>query len=96
MGGACLGWAARYRALDRRTVLLTLGLALRPDLLQLLPLLTWAAVGGGGAETLLAYIRAAPRPGAALPHWLNEATHHLHCVMHSAVMAGAVSLLLRR
>ena len=94
--GAGLAWVGRFHALERRTVLLTLGLALLPDLLQLLPLLIWAVVGGGGQETLLAYILAAPGQGPPLPPWLNEPTHHLHCVMHSALVAGAVSLLLRR
>ena len=89
--GAGLAWVGRFHALERRTVLLTLGLALLPDLLQLLPLLIWAVVGGGGQETLLAYILAAPGQGPPLPPWLNEPTHHLHCVMHSALVAGAVT-----
>lgn len=91
--GAAALWAVRQRGLSRRTAGLAVGMALLPDLVQLLPLLVWAPFGADGWATLQRYVLAAPNQGPPMAPWLDAATHHLHCVMHSAVVLGLVSLL---
>jgi len=31
-----------------------------------------------------------------MPHWVMLGSHHLHCLLHSAIIAGAVTLALWR
>jgi hypothetical protein len=77
-----------------RTVALTLGLAALPDLLQLLPIIGWWGAGGGSLEVLRAYAVAVPGQEPAMPALVTLLSHHLHCIGHSAVVAGVVTLLL--
>jgi hypothetical protein len=89
--GIALAAAGRRRAIPRRTRLATLGLAVLPDLAQLLPLLGLAAFGTGGWAVLLAYANALPGAEPTLPPTVALLSHHLHCLLHSAVVAGAVT-----
>lgn len=77
-----------------RTVAVTLGLAALPDLLQLLPIIGWWVAGSGSFEALRAYAVAVPGQEPAMPALVTLLSHHLHCVGHSAVVAGAVTLVL--
>jgi len=77
-----------------RTVAVTLGLAALPDLLQLLPIIGWWVTGGGSFEVLRAYAVALPGQEPAMPAMVMLLSHHLHCIGHSAVVAGVVTLLL--
>lgn len=85
--------ARRYR-LRQRTVLATVALAVLPDLLQLLPIAAWALAGDGSIAALWAYVVATPGEEPRLPASIGIASYHLHCVMHSAVIAGAFTALL--
>ena len=76
------------------TVVLTLGLAALPDLLQLLPIVGWWLFGSGSFEALRAHVVAAPGQEPALPAVVTLLSHHLHCAAHSAVVAGVLTLLL--
>jgi hypothetical protein len=94
-------WAAAgVTALRRRwpiapaTVAATLGLAALPDVLHLLPIALWWLFGDGTFSVLSAYAIAVPGHEPALPPMVQLWSHHLHCVMHSAIVAGAVTLLL--
>lgn len=92
---AAIGVAAlrRHRTVSNADAVAVVGLAAAPDLAQLLPLLGAAAFGDAGWRVLWAYATALPdmepvlAPGAAL------LTHHLHCTLHSAVIAAAVTAL---
>lgn len=72
----------------------TLGLAAVPDVLHLLPILAWWAFGGGGWDLVLSYAVAVPGQEPGLPAMVNLLSHHLHCSMHSAIVAGGVTLLM--
>jgi len=72
----------------------TVALAALPDVLHLLPLLGWAAWGGGAWSAVLAYALATPGQEPALPPLVQSLSHHGHCLMHSAVVAAAVTALL--
>ncbi len=51
-------------------------------------------VGDGSVATLRTYAIAVPDHEPALPPLVNLPSHHLHCIMHGAIVAGAVTLLL--
>jgi hypothetical protein len=85
--------AARRFRLTRRTVVATIALAVVPDVVQLLPIAAWVMSGGGAAAALVIYATASPGSEPAMPAAVGLVTHHLHCVTHSAIIAGAVTLL---
>ncbi len=92
-------WAAvgvtlihRRRPLSRSTVLATLGLAALPDVIHLLPIAGWWLLADGSFSVLWAYAMAVPGQEPVLPPLVGAWSHHLHCAMHSAPIAGLVSL----
>ncbi len=89
--GIGLAAAGRRWRISRRTAVATLGLAVVPDLAQLLPLIAGTVFEPGGVAVLSAYVSALPGFEPALPPRAALLTHHLHCIMHSAVIAGAVT-----
>jgi hypothetical protein len=94
---AGIGLAAaprRWPAIDGRTVAATVALAAVPDLAQLLPLATQAVTSGEGWALIWHYANATPGHEPVMSPRMQWVTHHLHCLMHSAVVAAAVSVLL--
>jgi len=92
--GVGAGLVQRRWALSRRTVVLTVVMAVLPDLLQLLPMAGWALVSKEGVAALGGYIQALPSSEPVLPPTVERLVFHLHCAMHSAVVAGAATVLL--
>ena len=86
--------ARRSYSLTPRTVGLTAGLAAMPDLGHMLPVVGWAVFGDGSATKLWAYAVALPGQEPAMPSMVAMLSHHLHCTLHSAIVAGVVTLLL--
>ena len=91
--GIGLAAVAHKRRITRRTAVATVAMAVVPDLPQLIPVLVAAIFANGGFKLLVDYASALPGFEPALPPWVATLTHHLHCVMHSAVVAAAASLL---
>ena len=89
--GIGLAAARRKRDIPRGAMLATIAAAMAPDLVQLLPVLFAAVSRPDGMAVLYAYIAALPGFEPALPPWAAVLTHHLHCVMHSAVVAGVLT-----
>ena len=94
-------WAAAGAAILRRKVNISekslygiVLLAVLPDVLPLIPLFGWVAVGDGSIQAVPGYLLAAPGTEPVLPPIVQYLTHHLHCTTHSAIVAGGVSLLL--
>lgn len=94
-------WAAAGVVLARRrwpiatgAVAATVTLAALPDVVQLLPLIAWWLFGDGSWAVLRAFASALPGQEPALPPLVILLSHHLHCIMHSAIVAAAVTLLL--
>jgi hypothetical protein len=92
--GVGLAFAARRIAIRRRTAVATVALAALPDIVQFLPLLGWALAGAGTWADLLAFAVALPGQGPVLPPLVALLSHHLHCNLHSAVLAATLTLLL--
>ena len=91
--GAGLALARRRWPQPPRTAALTIGLAALPDVLHLLPIAAWWAFGAGSLAVLSGYAIAVPGHEPALPPLVQLLSHHLHCIMHSAIVAAAVGLL---
>ena len=70
-------------------------LAMLPDIPQLLPLIAWAATAGS-LQAIYDYASASPGTEPWLPPLVQVIVHHLHCIAHSAVVAGAVTLFVWR
>lgn len=92
--GLGVRWLARRRPVTRPQAVAAVTLSVLPDLAHLTPLLVWAVFGDGSARILLDYAVALPGDEPAMPFWVGEAAHHLHCIPHSALIAGAATLLL--
>ena len=80
--------AGRRVSIVPRIAAAAVGMAVLPDLAHLLPLLA----GGGGLRTLIDYTFATPGAEPELAPWVAMLSHHLHCILHSAVIAGPVTL----
>lgn len=91
---AGLGVAAARRRwpIPRAMALAAVGMAVLPDLAHLLPLIA----GGGGLQTLIDYTLARPGAEPVLVPWVALLAHHLHCILHSAVIAGVATLFVLR
>ena len=92
--GAGITLARRHWPIPPRTAASTVGLAALPDLMHLLPLAAWWVFGDGSADVLRAYAIAVPNQEPELPPLVALLSHHLHCIMHSALVVGAATLLL--
>jgi hypothetical protein len=94
--GLGVRWLARKPPPSRTVAVATIALAVLPDIVHLLPIMAWALFDGGSLAGVLSYAVAVPGQEQALPAWAALWSHHLHCTLHSAVIAGAATLLLWR
>ncbi len=91
--GVGIALVRRHRSVSRRTAALAVTLATLPDVLHLVPLAAWWAFGDGTLESIRAFAIAVPGDEPSLPPLVGLASHHLHCIMHSAPVALAVTAL---
>ena len=94
--GAGVAALHQRRPVKPRIVAAALALAVLPDLLHALPLLAWWLLGDGTLTALREYAVALPGQEPPMPDWVGWASHNLHCIGHSAVVAAGVSLLVWR
>jgi len=92
--GAVTVLVARRRPVTRGAVVATLVLAGLPDGLQHVPVLAWILAGDGAWTTLLALATSLPGREPPLADIVRLASHHLHCMTHSAVVAGVTTAVL--
>ena len=91
--GAGTALARRRWIVPTRTLIATVVLAVLPDLFHLLPIAGWWVFGDGSVQALWAYAVAVPGQEPTLPPRVELWSHHLHCVAHSAIVAGAITLV---
>lgn len=84
--------AVRER-LSPREAAAAITLAGLPDVLQLLPIVAAAVAGAAPWHAVAAFALALPGQEPTLPAAVAAASHHLHCVAHSAPAAALVTLL---
>jgi ABC-type branched-subunit amino acid transport system permease subunit len=91
--GAGVVAAQRQWPIAPRTAGGIVALAVLPDIPHVLPILGWSLFGDGAFAALGGYAVAVPGQEPALPPLVELLSHHLHCIMHSAIVAGLVTLL---
>lgn len=92
--GVGIAAAQSRRPVSRHTAAMTVALAIAPDLGHMLPILGWSISGEGSVAQLWAYAVALPNQEPALPPMIGLWSHHLHCALHSAIVAAAATLIL--
>lgn len=71
--------------------------ALLPDVFHAIPVSIWALLGTGNPwDAVLAYALATPGSEPPMPAWVVDISQVVHCSLHSAILAGLVSLLVWR
>lgn len=93
---ATAGVAATHRRwpMATRTAVATVAFAAIPDIGHMLPMLGWAITGDGSFANLWRYAIALPGQEPAVPTLVAMLSHHFHCILHSAIVAGLATLLL--
>lgn len=90
--GAAGVWAARRGArVSKSTLGWMVALALLPDLMQLMPVLAISLWQPQPWDFLRDYVTARPGMEPTMPTAAAVLAHHLHCVMHSVVVLGAIT-----
>lgn len=90
--------AAAAETLRRRTggggnvVWAAAALGVAPDLLSIAPVLGWATFQADGFAQLSAYVTAHPGAEPPVPPLVSLLAHHLHCIAHSVIVAGLVTI----
>lgn len=92
--GLGVRWLKRRHQVNRATAAACVALSMAPDIAHLIPVAAWAMFGTGSMESLLAYVSASPGGEPLMPESTALWSHHLHCVMHSAVVAGVITVML--
>lgn len=91
--GTGVSMARRRWIVPTRTLIAAVVLAALPDVFHLLPIAGWWIFGDGSVQALWAYAVAVPGQEPALPAMVEFWSHHLHCVAHSVIIAGVITLL---
>ena len=86
--------ARRRWMVPTRTLVVTVVLATLPDIFHLLPIAGWWVFADGSFDVVRAYAIAVPGQQPVLPEIVGIWSHHLHCITHSAIVAGALTLLM--
>ena len=85
--------ARRRWQVTPRTAWLSLLLAILPDVFHLIPVLIWWAFGQGTFASVWAYAVPVAGQQPELPPLIGLLTFHLHCFLHSALVAAGATLL---
>lgn len=80
-----------YLPITSAALVPTVVLAALPDVLHLLPITGWWMFSDGSFDAVWAYAMAVPGQLPVLPALVGNWSHHLHCIAHSAVVAGVLT-----
>lgn len=89
--GAGLKAADGRRAIGAGAARWTIALAMLPDLGHALPVAVWSLLSGSPGR-FLAYALSSPGGEPAMPEAVALWSHHLHCILHSGIVAALVTL----
>jgi hypothetical protein len=93
--GAAAQWLRhRGRSVSGRMVAATVVVAVLPDVVPLAPAVAWSFSEPAPLQFLYENITALPGEGPEVPAFVHALSHHLHCILHSVIVAGAASALL--
>ncbi len=77
----------------RRDIVASAMLAALPDVIHLVPVLAWVLLGNAPVAALYRYAIALPGEEPGMPAMFALAAHHLHCIMHSGIVAVTITAL---
>lgn len=80
--------------MSRKAATLTVALAVAPDVPHLLSILGRSAFGNGAVSTFTGYAYAAPGHEPVVLPSIEMLSHNRHCLTHSAIVLGLITLLL--
>ena len=89
--GAAVVALAPQRGISPHVLGATVALAVLPDLGHMLPVTGWA-IATLSAPDWWQYATALPGEEPPMPEWVRLTAHHLHCLLHSALVAACVTL----
>ena len=91
--GTGVALLSRHVPIKRSVAAATIVLAAVPDVFQMLPVLGWWIFGSGTWDAVQAFAIAVPGQEPRMPALVALVSHHTHCMAHSALVAGAVTLV---
>jgi hypothetical protein len=83
----------RRHGSGRRVLAATVAMGAVPDLMMLVPVIAWSAFQPEPLGLLHRYVTATPGIEPLLPPVVAALSHHLHCIMHSAIIAAVIGLI---
>lgn len=83
----------RKKKISKRTMWAAIVLTVAPDIPLFIPVLLWALSPAGSFKLFFNYIFTTPGNEPNIPESIVFISHHLHCAMHSVVVAGVITLL---
>jgi hypothetical protein len=89
--GAAAQVARRRWRVTRRTVAWTVALGVLPDLVMLVPVVSWSLFQPDALRLIYDFVRAIPGREPYLPPLVVTLSHHAHCILHSAPISIAVT-----
>ena len=94
--GAAGLWLRRRRPeITVRMVGAMVVLGAAPDIVQMLPVVAASAGEGNPLRFLYVHVTALPGSEPVMPAWAHAASHHLHCALHSVVIAALATIVVR-
>ena len=88
--GAALKATARRKPIARRMAAWTIALSAVPDFGHALPVAIWSLVAGAPG-LFVDYALATPGSEPPMPATVALWSHHLHCILHSGLIAAIVT-----
>ncbi|HQR57219.1 MAG TPA: hypothetical protein PLW72_14625 [Burkholderiaceae bacterium] len=85
--------AARRWPVSASQALTAVASAALPDIAHLIPIVGWGLLGDGSWQAIQGYALAKPGAEPWLPAAVQVWSHHLHCVMHSGVVASVATMI---
>lgn len=89
--GAAIKAGTRLRDIPWPAAIWTIALSVLPDFGHALPVAVWA-IASGVPTLLVDYALAPPGGEPPMPEAVAFWSHHLHCTLHSGIVAGVCTL----
>ena len=90
--GAAVMAIARRKPVTRAQLTGAVLMGILPDVAQAIPVLGWALTRDDPIGSFIGFAIANPEREVVMPQGIEEISHHLHCALHSVVIASLATL----
>lgn len=90
--GAAVMALARRKPVTRAQLAGAVVMGILPDIAQAIPVLGWALTRDDSIAAFMSFAAATPGREAVMPPGIEAVSHHLHCMLHSIVIAALATL----